>query len=175
MVSPQEIHNFLVSGQSEGKTVRTLKARGLTGSRHQILHQIGRGMSPHDVVTPADQAAAQTKSRVAEAVAASNNVNPFVSSRRKPTKRSASSSKRSQSKKKRARRTSSTKKQKKKPRKKKTKKVKRTKKKAARRKTSQKGKGSRVKNKKKIHLQRKKRKNKGTSNTTTSDVFTRRL
>ena len=160
MASDKEIHNVLVSGQSEGKTVRTLKARGLTGSRHQILHQIGRGgMSPHDVVTPVDQAAAQTRSIVAETVKP-------IKHRRKATKRKAPSSRSSQSKRKRTNRSSSTKRKKKRVIGKKKRKIKKPSRK------TQKGKGSKPKGRKKV--QTKKRKTK-TPRASTSDVFTRRL
>lgn len=63
MASEKQIHDFLVSGQSEGKTIN-FKNRGLAGTRNQIIYQLGRGMSPQDIVTPADQAAAQTRSLV---------------------------------------------------------------------------------------------------------------
>ena len=160
MASEKEIHDFLVSGQSEGKTVRTLKDRGLTGSRHQIILQIGGGsMGPRDVVTPVDQAAAQTKSRVAEAIGAS-------AAARKPTKRKASSSRRSQAKKRRTSRSSS----KGKRRQSKKKKKKKKKKTFPKKKVHQKGKGSKKKKKKTVR----KRKSKATR-ASTSDVFTRTL
>lgn len=172
MASDKQIHDFLVSGQSEGKTVRTLKARGLTGSRHRILHQIGRGMAAHDVVTPVDQAAAQTKSRVAEAIGASTNVNPFVSPsrRKKATKRKTASSSSSQAKRKRTSRTSSSKKRKKTQTGGKREK-----------KIHQKGKGSKLKKKKKkkkTHQKKKKTPRKKRRTKTSqgiSDVFTRQL
>jgi hypothetical protein len=63
MATEKEIRDFLVSGQSQMKTMK-IKHRGLTGSRNHVIYQLGRGMRPEDIHTPADQAAAQTRSEV---------------------------------------------------------------------------------------------------------------
>lgn len=138
MATEKQIHDFLVSGQSEGKTM-TIKNRGLTGSRNQITYQIGRGMTPQDIVTPADQAAAQTRSEVQHSLAT-----PGVRKGYKRKAMSRSSSQRRKSSSRSRSKSGPRKKRRKRTTKRKTKKTK-----EKRKSSSKKGKAKRKKKKKK--------------------------
>lgn len=97
MATDKQIRDFLISGESDSKTI-SFKKRGLTGSRNLITHQVGRGMTPQDVVTPADQAAAQTQSRVAEISKHRDLVKKKTTKKKRSASRSSQRKKRSTSK-----------------------------------------------------------------------------
>lgn len=122
MVTQQQIESKLKAlSHGAGGKLLPQKVRGIGKANSQITYQVGRGMTPSDVIaTPVDQSAAESRS------------NLFT--RFRGTKRKRSQSNNSRSKRRRRSKTSKTKRKKKTPRKKKRKTVGKKKRKTKKRK-----------------------------------------